>query len=99
MIRHVSSPQSLQVLGRLDGGAVDLHAERLQLDEVALADVLGLLEELVGVVRQVGGAVYPAKDARMSGESFRAFFPAWEKFARQMDPRFSSSFWRRVSGS
>ena len=60
---------------------------------------LGLLEELDGVVRQVGGAVYPAKDARMSGESFRAFFPAWERFARQMDPRFSSSFWRRVSGS
>jgi FAD/FMN-containing dehydrogenase len=60
---------------------------------------LGLLEELDGVVRQVGGAVYPAKDARMSGESFRAFFPAWERFAQQMDPRFSSSFWRRVSGS
>jgi len=60
---------------------------------------LGLLEELDGLVRQVGGAVYPAKDARMSGESFRAFFPAWERFARQMDPRFSSSFWRRVSGS
>ena len=59
---------------------------------------LGLLEELDGVVRQVGGAVYPAKDARMSGESFRAFFPAWERFARQMDPRFSSSFWRRVNG-
>jgi FAD/FMN-containing dehydrogenase len=60
---------------------------------------LGLLEELDGVVRQVGGAVYPAKDARMSGESFRAFFPVWERFARQMDPRFSSSFWRRVSGN
>jgi FAD/FMN-containing dehydrogenase len=60
---------------------------------------LGLLEDLDGVVRQAGGAVYPAKDARMSGVSFRAFFPAWERFARQMDPRFSSSFWRRVSGS
>ncbi len=59
---------------------------------------LELLEELDGLVRQAGGAVYPAKDARMSGPSFRAFFPAWERFARQMDPRFSSSFWRRVSG-
>ena len=59
---------------------------------------LDLLEELDGVVRQAGGAVYPAKDARMSGESFRAFFPAWATFAGQMDPRFSSSFWRRVSG-
>ena len=60
---------------------------------------LELLEGLDRVVRQAGGAVYPAKDARMSGESFRTFFPAWEKFTRQMDPRFSSSFWRRVSDS
>jgi FAD/FMN-containing dehydrogenase len=60
---------------------------------------LELLEGLDAVVRQAGGAVYPAKDARMSGESFRAFFPAWERFSRHMDPRFSSSFWRRVNGS
>jgi hypothetical protein len=60
---------------------------------------LELLEGLDAVVRQAGGAVYPAKDARMSGESFRAFFPAWERFSRHVDPRFSSSFWRRVNGS
>lgn len=60
---------------------------------------LELLDTLDGVVRQAGGGVYPAKDARMSGESFRAFFPAWETFARQVDPRFSSSFWRRVHES
>ena len=33
----------------------------------------------------------------MSGASFRAFFPAWERFAAHVDPRFSSSFWRRVT--
>jgi FAD/FMN-containing dehydrogenase len=60
---------------------------------------LELLEELDAVVREAGGAVYPAKDARMSGESFRAFFPAWERFSHHMDPQFSSSFWRRVNGS
>jgi FAD/FMN-containing dehydrogenase len=60
---------------------------------------LELLEGLDAVVRQAGGAVYPAKDARMSGESFRTFFPAWERFSRHTDPRFSSSFWRRVNGS
>jgi FAD/FMN-containing dehydrogenase len=60
---------------------------------------LELLDGLDAVVRTAGGAVYPAKDARMSGESFRAFYPAWETFARQVDPRFSSSFWRRVNGS
>jgi FAD/FMN-containing dehydrogenase len=58
---------------------------------------LELLDGLDAVVREAGGAVYPAKDARMSGESFRAFYPAWETFAQQTDPRFSSSFWRRVN--
>jgi FAD/FMN-containing dehydrogenase len=60
---------------------------------------LGLLEELDRVVRDAGGAVYPAKDARMSPESFRRFFPEWEQFAVHIDPKFSSSFWRRVHHS
>ncbi len=62
------------------------------------SSTLGLLESLDAEVREAGGAVYPAKDARMSGESFRHFFPAWERFAVQVDPKFSSSFWRRVHG-
>jgi FAD/FMN-containing dehydrogenase len=60
---------------------------------------LALLEELDRVVRDAGGAVYPAKDARMSPESFRRFFPQWERFAVHIDPKFSSSFWRRVHRS
>jgi hypothetical protein len=60
---------------------------------------LALLEELDRVVRDAGGAVYPAKDARMSPESFRRFFPEWEQFAAHVDPKFSSSFWRRVHHS
>lgn len=59
---------------------------------------LALLDELDALVREAGGAVYPAKDARMSPESFRAYFPGLEQFTRQRDPRFSSSFWRRVHG-
>ena len=59
---------------------------------------LALLDELDAVVREAGGAVYPAKDARMSRESFRAFFPALDRFMPHRDPRFSSSFWRRVHG-
>lgn len=59
---------------------------------------LDLLDDLDRLVRDAGGAVYPAKDARMSAESFRLFFPAWERFAQQVDPGFSSSFWRRVHG-
>jgi FAD/FMN-containing dehydrogenase len=60
---------------------------------------LQLLDELDKVVRQGGGAVYPAKDARMSAENFQAFFPRWREFARHVDPHFSSSFWRRVTFS
>jgi FAD/FMN-containing dehydrogenase len=58
---------------------------------------LQLLESLDEVTRQVGGAVYPAKDARMSGGSFRQYYPAWRDFSRYIDPNFSSSFWRRVT--
>jgi FAD/FMN-containing dehydrogenase len=58
---------------------------------------LHLLDDLDSIVRASGGAVYPAKDARMSGENFRAFFPRWQEFEQYVDPHFSSSFWRRVS--
>ena len=58
---------------------------------------LRLLEYLDQIVLQSGGAVYPAKDARMSAESFQAFFPRWQEFSAYVDPQFSSSFWRRVT--
>ena len=57
---------------------------------------LRLLEELDEIVRDAKGAVYPAKDARMSGKSFRQYFPQWQTLCRYVDPKFSSSFWRRV---
>jgi FAD/FMN-containing dehydrogenase len=60
------------------------------------ARTLDLLNRLDDVVAEAGGAVYPAKDARMSGARFRQYFPAWETFSNYIDPRFSSSFWRRV---
>lgn len=60
---------------------------------------LRLLDELDAIVRHYDGAVYPAKDARMSAESFQQFYPRWQEFAQYIDPRFSSSFWRRVSQS
>jgi FAD/FMN-containing dehydrogenase len=58
---------------------------------------LQLLEELDDIVRTYHGAVYPAKDARMSARSFQTYFPQWAEFARLIDPKFSSSFWRRVT--
>jgi FAD/FMN-containing dehydrogenase len=62
------------------------------------ARTLGLLDSLDAIVREVGGRVYAAKDSRMSAESFRSFYPQWQAFSAFLDPRFSSSFWRRVNG-
>lgn len=61
------------------------------------APTMALLDRLDEIVRDSGGAVYPAKDARMSAESFRHYFPEWRSFCAYLDPRFSSSFWRRVA--
>lgn len=58
---------------------------------------LALLERLDAIVRDAGGAIYPAKDARMSPATFRASFPHHEAFSAHVDPAFSSSFWRRVT--
>jgi FAD/FMN-containing dehydrogenase len=63
------------------------------------APTLRLLEDLDAITRATGGAVYPAKDARMSGESFQRYFPRWQQLRQFIDPQFSSSFWRRVTGS
>lgn len=59
-------------------------------------ETFALLAELDTVVKSAGGAVYPAKDARMSPEMFQSGFPRLEEFRRFIDPGFSSSFWRRV---
>jgi FAD/FMN-containing dehydrogenase len=58
-----------------------------------------LLDGLDEVTRAANGAVYPAKDSRMSAASFNAYFPQWQALEPFIDPRFSSSFWRRVTGA
>lgn len=58
---------------------------------------LRLLESLDNIVLQSGGVVYPAKDARMTAESFQKYYPQWKEFEHYIDPKFSSSFWRRVT--
>ncbi|WP_186419776.1 FAD-binding oxidoreductase [Bosea sp. CS1GBMeth4] len=59
---------------------------------------LRLLDALDRVAIEAGGRVNPYKDARMSAATFEASFPHWRDFARHVDPAFSSSFWRRVTG-
>ena len=68
------------------------------LDFAAKHDALfPMLDSFDAIVAAAGGSVYPAKDARLSPARFRQFFPQWERFAKFVDPRFSSSFWRRVT--
>ena len=55
-----------------------------------------LLEALEAIVREAGGALYPAKDARMSPGTFASGYRRLGEFERHVDPAFSSSFWRRV---
>ncbi len=58
---------------------------------------IALLHKLEGVVADAGGALYPAKDALMSGELFRASYPRYDEFTQYIDPAFSSDFWRRIT--
>lgn len=44
------------------------------------------------------GRLYPAKDSRMSAETFRACYPELETLLPSIDPAFSSQFSRRVMG-
>jgi FAD/FMN-containing dehydrogenase len=58
---------------------------------------VSLLNSLDEVVLACGGALYPAKDARMSPAMFEASFHRWRSFVPYIDPKISSSFWRRVA--
>lgn len=70
--------------------ALDLRNRGLQ--------TLKLLDRLDGIVIGHGGRIYPAKDARMSAETFQRSFPEWPEAARFFDAGFGSSFQRRVTG-
>lgn len=59
-------------------------------------ETLALCRALDDIVHNAQGALYPAKDARMSPAMFEHSYPMWREFSRYVDPRFSSSFWRRV---
>ena len=60
--------------------------------------LLKLFAQLDHLVLQHNGALYPAKDAAMHATSFKQFYPEWQAFSKFIDPKFSSSLWRRVSG-
>ena len=59
---------------------------------------LQLFSQLDFIVQSAHGALYPAKDARMSRHMFEASYPGLEHFRRFVDPHLSSGFWRRMTG-
>jgi hypothetical protein len=52
--------------------------------------------QLECIVRDVGGAIYPAKDALMHVETFRSGYPAIDAFLRSKDPLTTSLFAKRM---
>jgi DNA-binding transcriptional MerR regulator len=84
------SPELAELFGALGGADSPMAAK----DRAHLA----LLDSLDEVTTAAGGAVYPAKDARMSPATFRQGFPRWQDVEAYRDPAFMSSFWRRVTG-
>ena len=68
----------------------------LCLDFACSKESIKLVQELNSEVKKLGGAIYPAKDACMLSEEFKYFFPKWKEFGNYIDPKFSSSLWRRV---
>ena len=60
---------------------------------------LRLLERLDAITAEAGGALYPAKDARMPRTLFETGYPHLGEFLPFRDPGISSSMSRRLLGS
>ncbi|AOJ02735.1 FAD-linked oxidase [Burkholderia mayonis] len=56
-----------------------------------------LFARLDAIVREAGGRIYPAKDAHMSGDDFRAAYPQWQQVEALRDPALLSRFWERTT--
>lgn len=57
---------------------------------------LDLLSRLDNIVLACKGALYPAKDARMSKQLFESGYTQLEQFVPHIDEKFSSHFWQRL---
>jgi len=61
------------------------------------ASSLKMFESFDSLVIEAGGAIYPAKDGRMSRNVFKNSFPNLKEFIKYKDEKFCSDFWRRVN--
>ena len=77
-----------------------MHGVTLALDFANAGErTLGLFERLDAIVREAGGRIYPAKDARMPRELFESGYPRRADFLPFRDPGISSAMSRRLMGS
>lgn len=60
------------------------------------SQTLKLMERLDAIVREVGGRIYPAKDARMPKDLFEKGYPRLSEFLTYRDPHISSALSRRL---
>jgi FAD/FMN-containing dehydrogenase len=60
---------------------------------------LKLFERLDAIVREAGGRIYLAKDARMPRDLFEAGYPRLAEFLQYRDPGISSAMSRRLIGN
>lgn len=60
------------------------------------ARTLRLFERLDGIVREAGGRIYPAKDARMPCDLFVSGYPRLDEFLPWRDPGIQSDMARRL---
>lgn len=60
---------------------------------------LKLFGRLDAIVREAGGRIYPAKDARMPRDLFLSGYPRFLEFLPYRDPGISSALSRRLIGS
>ena len=56
-----------------------------------------MLEDLDKIIMSAAGRIYPAKDARMSEETFLKSFVNFNDFKKFIDPLFNSSFLKRIN--
>jgi FAD/FMN-containing dehydrogenase len=63
------------------------------------AQTAALFERLDAIVRDAGGRIYAAKDARMPRDLFESGYPRLAEFLQYRDPGISSAMSRRLIGS
>ncbi|HEX8786147.1 MAG TPA: FAD-binding oxidoreductase [Telluria sp.] len=63
------------------------------------ASTATLFERLDAIVREAGGRIYAAKDARMPRDLFESGYPRLAEFLQYRDPGISSAMSRRLIGS